>query len=221
MDYHVKPPGKTCTATGKPLEPGSVCYSVLLGKEGEFVRQDYAESAWEGPPENAVGYWRRRIPEAERAGRPQLSADELFLSFEQLSEDLNKAQEKFRYVLALLLLKKRRLKLEDSRQEEEGDWLIVSGSRGEGPYEVRDLHLPQDQLNQLEAALHQQVAAGWTEEDSAAEENAEAEHETAVEPGAEPAPETPAEPETAEADTLQFAEDTDPDESQHEAEEAA
>ena len=159
MEYRVKPIGRTCASTGEPLEPGAVCYSVLVPRDGDTVRLDFSEAAWHGPPDDAIGFWRRQVPLPDRPAGSSFDPEELYLSFEQLSEDLNPVQEKLRYVLALLLLKKRRLKLEDSREDEDDQWLIVSGSRGEGPFEVRNLQLPQEELNQLEAAVQAQLAA--------------------------------------------------------------
>ena len=82
--------------------------------------------------------------------------------FEQLSEEPNLAQEKFRYVLALLLLQKRRLKIEGSRQDGEIQYLQLSGSRGEGQFDVRDHQLSEDEILHLQNDLNAHLATEWT-----------------------------------------------------------
>jgi hypothetical protein len=64
-----------------------------------------------------------------------------------------------RYVTALLLLRKRRLRLEGSRRDEdtEEEYLQFSGSKGEGPYEVRDQRMSEEQIAQLQAALETEL----------------------------------------------------------------
>lgn len=162
MDYHLKPVGKACHATGKVLEPGAECYSALVEQEGQFVRFDFSEQGWAGPPEGAVGCWRCRIPQpAEHKPQP-LDSETLMRYFEQLSEEPNPAQEKLRYVLSLLLLQKRRLSVESSRQDGEIESLELIGSQGEGPFEVRDQHLSADEIEQLQRDLNAHLSSEWT-----------------------------------------------------------
>lgn len=162
MDYHLKPIAKTCAATGRELTPGSRCFSALVERDGGPVRFDYTEEGWSGPPEGTIGYWQTRVPSpAETAARP-LDPDALMRYFEQLCEDANPAQDKFRYVLALLLLQKRRLKIEGSRQDGETEYLQLGGSRGEGSFEVRDQQLTDEEIAQLQQALNQHLATEWS-----------------------------------------------------------
>lgn len=161
MDYQLKPLGKTCAATGQPLAPGSLCHSVVIERDGQFVRQDYSEAGWQGPPANAVGYWQLRVPQPKQAR--SVDPDALMRYFEQLCEEASPSQDVNRYVSALLLLKLKRLTLDDVRTTDgDGEFLLVSGTRGEGVFEVRRLELPDDELCHLQQALKNQLAAEWT-----------------------------------------------------------
>jgi hypothetical protein len=153
MDYQIKPNARTCTATGEELRPGAECYSVLLEEHGRFTRQDFSAAGWNGPPENAVGYWRATVPEPNDEKPRPLDSESLLQSFEQFSEDANPAQEKLRFVMALLLVQKRRLKLDGSRRDGEIEYLQLIGSHGEGPYEVREFDLTEDERQQLQQAV--------------------------------------------------------------------
>ena len=160
MDYRLKPLGKTCAATGQPLAPGSVCHSVVVERDGQFVRLDYSPAGWQGPPPSAVGYWQLRVPPPKPVH--SIDPDALMRYFEQLCEEASPSQDVNRYVSALLLLKLKRLKLDDVRCDDDGEFLQLTGTRGEGTFDVRRLDLPDDELSQLQQSLKTQLAAEWT-----------------------------------------------------------
>lgn len=160
MDYHFRPLGKTCAGTGKPFAPGARIVSVLVEQNGVLNRLDFAAEAWPGPSDQTVGHWYMTIPEGPPQRRP-LDPEAMFRYFEQLTEDANPGFEKLRYVLALFLLQKRRMKLDGARTEDGVDYLVLVGNHGEGPYDVRDQQMSQEEVTQLQAALHQQMEAEW------------------------------------------------------------
>jgi hypothetical protein len=162
MDFHLKPVGKQCTATGRELAPGSTCYSALIERNGEMHRIDFSTEGWSGPPEGALGYWKCVVPEPVSARARTFNPDTLMQYFEQLTDDALPGREKFRYVLALLLLQKRRLRVEGSRRDGDVEYLQLSGSHGEGPYEVRDHQLTADEIGSLEAELNTHLANEWS-----------------------------------------------------------
>jgi hypothetical protein len=65
-------------------------------------------------------------------------------------------------VLSLLLLKKRRVKLESSRHEGEVEYLELIGSQGEGPYEVRDQQLSDEEIEHIQHSLNAYLANEWS-----------------------------------------------------------
>ena len=159
MDYHLRPLGKTCAATGEPLKPGSRCRSALVERDGQFTRLDFQEQAWTEPPEGTIGHWRAIVPAENAQKAKPLDADALLRSFELMSEEASPSNEKFRYVLSLLLLQRRKLQLTGSRNEGDGVILELTGSRGEGPWEVLDQKISGAELNELQDALTSQLAS--------------------------------------------------------------
>lgn len=159
MEYHFPPLGKTCSATGKPLAPGSLCRSVLLEQNGQQVRKDFSPEGWQGPPAGAIGYWITHVP--ERTGPPKLDPEQLMRYFEQLTEEASPSQDETRYLLALMLLQLRRLKLEQIRSEDDGDVLVLIGTRGEGTFEVPHLQLGDADISERQTALRFQLASEW------------------------------------------------------------
>jgi hypothetical protein len=159
MDYQLKPLGKTCTATGKPLLPGSTCRSALVERNGQMVRLDYSLEGWTGPPADAIGYWLTKAP--EQSGPPKLDPEQLMRYFEQLSEEASPRHDEARYLLALMLLQQRRLRLEEVRTDDSGDVLVLSGLRGEGTFEVPHLKLDDADVAERQNQLRRQLAAEW------------------------------------------------------------
>jgi len=158
MDCQLKPLGKTCSKSGAKLLPGDVCYSAVVAKGNAWERIDFSRDAWQGPPEDAIGYWRSKVP-PQTEPRRRLDPDALLRHFEQLCEDANPAQDKFRYVLALLLVQRRRLRITGTRSERTTTILELSGMQGEGPFTVPEQQLKPDEIETLENELNERLTA--------------------------------------------------------------
>ena len=168
MDYRLRPIGKLCALTGAELLPGSRCRSALVERDGQMQRIDALESAWKGPPEGTIGHWRIVVPETS-GGRPKaIDVDAMMRTFEQMQEDANPGNDKFLYLLTLLLLQKKRLQIVGSRDEDETTVMELVGSHGEGPWEVRDQKLAEAELTELQSALTTRLAEEFAVDDAAA-----------------------------------------------------
>ncbi|HTI52167.1 MAG TPA: hypothetical protein VL475_14490 [Planctomycetaceae bacterium] len=161
MEYQFRPIGKKCAATGEELAPGSLCHSVLIERDGELQRLDYSEKGWSGPPEGAIGVWTCQVPKPLEIRHEPLDTNALLRCFEQLSEEANPAREGLRYILALLLMKKRRLRLDSSRTEGADEYWQLSGAHGEGVWEVRDLQTTDEEVHQWQRELNVYLASEW------------------------------------------------------------
>ncbi|MBI3863989.1 MAG: hypothetical protein HY290_19060 [Planctomycetia bacterium] len=161
MEYQFRPIGKKCAATGEDLAPGSLCHSVLVERNGELVRLDYSEQGWTGPPEGALGVWKCVVPTPAEVRHEPLDTNALMRCFEQLTEEASPAREGLRYILALLLVKKRRLRLDGSRADGDLEYLQLAGAQGEGAYEVRDLNPSDEDVQQWQRELNVYLASEW------------------------------------------------------------
>ena len=157
VDYHLKPVSRTCAATDREFVAGETCHSVLIERDGEVIREDFCEEGWNGPPDDSIAEWTTIVPDL--AAKPKtIDTKSLMTYFEQLCEDANPAHSQLRYVLALLLLQKRRLRLEGSRTDEDGnEFLEFIGSKSEGPFEVQDSDLTEKEIAGLQATLNAQL----------------------------------------------------------------
>lgn len=117
QDYSISKCSRKCAVSGRSLEPGESYFSVIL-PDGENVRRiDVAASEWKGPDDQAIGWWRSRMPQAgARKLRPAPSG----VLLDTLSDLLQRPGcESLAYVLALLLVRRKVLTEEQSIDEDE------------------------------------------------------------------------------------------------------
>ena len=160
MDYRFRPISKTCAGTGQPLEPGALCYSVLVERHGQQERLDFSEAGWSGLPDDAVGSWKCFVPIPAPRQVATTDPETLLKFFEQLVDAGSPHQEKLAFVLALYLLQRRRLRLDGSHEVDGVEYLELTGARGEGPYEVRDQQISEAEITALRQTLDQQLTSG-------------------------------------------------------------
>lgn len=134
IEQEVQRFSRRCAATGRQLQPGESYYSVLVEQGGIWQRLDYAADAWPGPPEGALAWWKSRI--AERgARRPHWAPNDVLLSFfDELAEQPQ--HQDLRYVLALLLVRRRVMRLVETVADSHGQKLVLYCPRREETYHV-------------------------------------------------------------------------------------
>lgn len=120
-DYKVGRCSRQCYAEKRPLKEGEWYYSVLIEAENELERRDYSAGAWQSPPDGTVGYWKCRMPLAGKTKVVLAPREVLIDLLRQMESDPDQA--KTRYLLALMLLRRRYLKLDgtDVESSEESD----------------------------------------------------------------------------------------------------
>lgn len=130
--------GQACAATGIPLAPSDAYIGALceIDEEPGMQRLDYSKDAWEGGarPSRLMAYWRGVVPPKDKPDRPALDAASLLSLFESLSEAAEPRHIAFRYVLALLLVRKRVLSVSGTRDaSNRGPAVMLVRPRGSAP----------------------------------------------------------------------------------------
>lgn len=153
IDYEVQRCTRRCAATGRELSVGETCYSALTADGAAVVRRDYSAEAWTGPPEGAIGWWKFIVVDPY-AGRLSWAPSDVMLNyFERLLED--PTAEDARYVSALLLVRRRVLRVESHEQDAAGrEVLVLHCSRNEADYRVPEVMPNPERV----AAIQQQLA---------------------------------------------------------------
>lgn len=154
MDYQIQRSTRRCAATDRELEPGETCYSVLRESEEGLVRADYSQQGWSGPPDDALAFWKGKIPAREERKRPVFDPDLLLSLLERLEQYDDPTKQSYRYFVALLLLRRRILKFVDLERTPDGRELwVLRCSRTDSTYHVADPHLTKERLAEVEEQL--------------------------------------------------------------------
>ena len=116
IDYEVQRCTRHCAATGRELQPGEMFYSTLTAEGAQVVRHDYSIEAWQGPSEGVLGWWKSHMPQ-RNAKKLHWAPNDVML---ELLEGLESQSDKMelRYVLALLLIRRRVIRLEETERDE-------------------------------------------------------------------------------------------------------
>ena len=159
-DYQIQAPTRRCAVTGRELRPGDRYVTALVDEAGRFARRDFALDAWAGPPDNAIAHWAARVPaHGETSKRPPIDDDLLAECFHRLDGAAEPGQVQFRYVVALLLMRRKRFRFEDVTKDAAGDMLLLRDTRTGNRFAVADPGLTDEAM----AAVQDEVfrVLGW------------------------------------------------------------
>ncbi len=154
FDFQIQNSSPECHSSQHQFAPGEVFYSVLLTVGADVIRHDFCQNAWDGPPEGTIGWWKSTMPDAEQH-KLNLAPKEVMLQyFEQLHT--SPESQDMAYVLSLLMVRKRIMRLNGSEADEQGNEIMVlSEPKSEKEYKVP---VTQPTVAQVES-LQQQLTA--------------------------------------------------------------
>lgn len=152
-------PTGICAATGRQLEEGQPYYAVLFEEGDAFRREDFALDAWRGPPPGAFCHFKTRVPHREPKKKRLLVDDELLINFfQRLEDETQPLRQHFRFVLALILMRKRILRYEQTIHDDGAEYWQMRLVKEQALYRVLNPQLTDPQIEavsqQLGAILH-------------------------------------------------------------------
>ena len=122
MDWRIQKRRNCCARCDKPFAPNSHVFSAIYSGEEGFERRDVCAACWK-PGDDVFSYWRHRL---EPPKEPRLAGRTALMGlFRNLTEADDDRKRNFRYVLALALLRRRALKMVETRTENGVEqWLL-------------------------------------------------------------------------------------------------
>ena len=151
-DWEIKSRGDRCSVTGHPFEDGEFFYTLLFRERGGgFRREDFSEEAWKQrdikkPP---FSFWKSKfeVPPPVTEALPKQTAEDLLRRY--LQEPGN-GHARVRYILALMLERKRILKPIETK-EDDGERLLIYEHRSSGEvFVIPDPNLRLDQIEEVQ-----------------------------------------------------------------------
>ena len=165
--WELETPSGRCARTGRALQEGEEFLTVLFEEGESFRRVDCSLDAWDGPPESCYCYFRTRVPIKQKRKKLLIEDDLLVNFFARLADETEPVRVHFRFVLALILMRKRRLRYEGSATEDGSEvWRMVLAT-DKSVHRVVNPRLTDEQIQQvseqLGEILHSDMG-GWTEQ---------------------------------------------------------
>jgi hypothetical protein len=159
-EWEIKARSRQCARTHETFENGATIYTLLFRDRAGFKREDISETAWQQIKESITpfSFWKSKFqapPPAAPEAMPKESVEELLrrLVSEDLPEHMNA-----RYVLAILLERKRTLKQVDIRETAEDKILIYEHVRTGEAFLIPDPRLRLDQLESVQQEIYSLLA---------------------------------------------------------------
>ncbi len=157
-DYDIAHISGTCSISQRVLEPGEAFFAVLFETAEGFVRRDFSLEVWNGPPEGVFSFWKSRIPHKEEKRRLLVDNEVLVNLFLRLADHPEPVKQHFRFVLALVLMRKRLLKYEQTVREGTAEYWQMRLTAEHSVHQVRNPRLDDRQIeavsSELGAILH-------------------------------------------------------------------
>lgn len=133
-NYEVQKGSGVCSATGEALEAGQACYSVLMdipaeereaGDDLGMRRVDVSSAAWDRGfrPPHLFSFWKTQVPDANAKKKMFVDDAVLLNLLRRLEEATERQRLAFRYVVALILMRKKLLRYDgtERRDDPQGD----------------------------------------------------------------------------------------------------
>lgn len=159
QDWKIQKGSRSCRRCGREFQEGEIVYSAIHERTGdEFDRKDLCGECW--PLETAeeghdppFSFWKTRVPALKEVAR--ISFDQVEQFFWKLIDRREGTGEDSRlaYPLALLLLRKKVLRLRGTTHRKEREVLRFTDASGDREVEIEDPGLDAEGLARLEEEI--------------------------------------------------------------------
>ena len=174
-----------CSACAAAFEDGTRHASSLrFDEEESLVREDLCQACWEAADESSYVFWWFTRHEVDRKKTVQLDMGSLERLFMELQGREEEKLRELRYLLCLLLMRKRKLKLVKVKRGSKGEQLVLRRPRRTEELLVWVYEFTPDRMEELRTRL-QEVLDGVGSEDEEPNAGAEPGDSDSIEASAE------------------------------------
>jgi hypothetical protein len=157
-EYNISRAAGECVKCRRALAENEEFTAVVVEKGEDLERQDWCLACWEAGDRGDVGglfgQWRTRVP-ARQAKRKLFVDDALLVNFfQRLEGAAEPARLNFRFVLALVLMRKKLLVYERSAKDDAGNETWHMRLRGtDESHEVANPRLDEERITEVSLQL--------------------------------------------------------------------
>jgi len=152
-EWEIDKPLGQCAGTGKQIEPGQEYIGALLETPEGLQRCDFLIEYWQQNKPDVYCYWKTKLPHPEQKKRIFIDDQMLMAFFERLEKETEQEKMNFRFVLALVLMRKKRLKYDSTKIVEDKEiWRLRVTGRNEF-VEVINPRIDEEQIERLSSQI--------------------------------------------------------------------
>ena len=149
LEWEVQRPSAACTVCGKAFEAKERFYAALFDRGAEFERRDFCRACWEKAPPAAFSFWLAKLAEPEQERKLLVDDDVIVNFFQRLEGETEPMKVNFRYIVALVLMRKRILKFESTEREGDAEFWLLRMRRDRTVHRVANPRLKDDEIQRL------------------------------------------------------------------------
>lgn len=155
-DWEIKKTLGQCYETGREFALGEQYYAALVEIEtGQLERRDYSADCWERDKPAVYCFWKTKMPDSQQKKKLFIDDEMLMAFFERLTEETEQEKVNFRFVLTLVLMRKRKLKYESSDIKDGAEIWTLRITGGDQRVQVVNPNLTEDEIEQLSSQMGQ------------------------------------------------------------------
>lgn len=152
MEWDIEKSRRVCAACETTFEEGCEFFGALYDRDEGYERRDFCLDCWP-PDEEPFSYWRTRIPRKDEPKHPPIDYQRLLEMFLRLEDSESEKRRRFRYILALMLMRKKLLKLEGFGRRGEVAVMRVKPTGEEDIVEIPEPELTEEEMLHLQDEL--------------------------------------------------------------------
>jgi len=154
--YDVPRPSGKCAVCGADIVPGDKFVAAIRETPTGFERLDINTDCWQNfDRANLLGFWQTTMPSAEEKKKLFVDDQVLCELFERLADVTEPAKVNFRFVLGLILMRKRLIVYETTRHDDGKDVWVVRMKGKDQRLALTDPKLNEQEMTEVSQQLGQ------------------------------------------------------------------
>jgi hypothetical protein len=154
-EWEIAKPLGQCSGTGKEIGPGDEYIGALIETSEGLERRDFCLGYWQANRPTVYCHWKSKMPLPDQKKQIFVDDEMLVAFFERLEKETDPEKLNFRFVLALVLMRKRKLKYDSTRIESDNEIWRLKITGVDEFAEVLNPQIDDEQVEQLSSQIGQ------------------------------------------------------------------
>ncbi len=162
-DWEIKKTLGQCAGTGRELEIEEDYFAALVETEEGLQRTDFSIEYWNEAKPAVFCFWKTKIPNPETKKKLLVDDEMLMTFFDRLADETDAEKLNFRFVLTLILMRKRKLKYDGCKMKDGDEVWTLKVTGADRTADVVNPHLNEDQIESLSSQMGQILQTDFEE----------------------------------------------------------